>query len=226
MEESLSLLGLRPQETLGRYPHQLSGRQRQRIMVARPLLLRPTLIVAGEPVSMIDASLRATVLDTLRRRNQEFGLLLLYITHDLTTAYQIGSDIVVLYSGRVAELGAVNPVVKSPRHPYTQLLVGSIPLPDPARTWEDEPEPSQTGKQAVPGQGCVFAPRCPRAFARCLEEEPPLYRTQEYQAATCYLYEDQPVLPWEEMDTVLTRQQPISTEPNTAPTGKEVTVAS
>ena len=226
MEESLSLVGLRPQETLGRYPHQLSGGQRQRIMVARALLLKPTLIVADEPVSMIDASLRATVLDTLRRLNQELGISLLYITHDLTTAYQIGSDIVVLYSGRVAELGAVNPVVKSPRHPYTQLLVGSIPLPDPARTWEDEPEPSQTGKQAVPGQGCVFAPRCPRAFARCLEEEPPLYRTQEYQAATCYLYEDQPVLPWEEMDTVLTRQQPISTEPNTAPTGKEVTVAS
>ena len=226
MEESLSLVGLRPQETLGRYPHQLSGGQRQRIMVARALLLKPTLIVADEPVSMIDASLRATVLDTLRRLNQELGISLLYITHDLTTAYQIGSDIVVLYNGRVAELGAVDPVVKSPRHPYTQLLVGSIPLPDPTRIWEDEPEASETGEQAIPGQGCVFAPRCPRAFARCLEQEPPLYRTQEYQAATCYLYEGQPVLPWEGMDAVLTRQQPISAEPDITSTGKEVTVAS
>lgn len=231
MEESLALVGLRPQETLGRYPHQLSGGQRQRVMVARALLLKPTLIVADEPVSMIDASLRATVLDTLRRLNQELGISLLYITHDLTTAYQISSDIIVLYSGRVAELGAVNPVVKSPRHPYTQLLVGSIPLPDPTRPWADEPEASETGEQAIPGQGCVFAPRCPHAFARCLEAEPPLYRTQQFQAATCYLYEGQPVLPWEQMDSVFTREQATladlsQTERGKAEPGKEVTVAS
>ncbi len=231
MEENLSLVGLRPQETLGRYPHQLSGGQRQRIMVARALLLKPSLIVADEPVSMIDASLRATVLETLRKLNQELGISLLYITHDLTTAYQISSDIVVLYSGRVAELGAVGPVVKSPRHPYTQLLVGSIPLPDPAHPWADEPEASETGEQAVAGQGCVFAPRCPRAFARCLEAEPPLYQTQEHQAATCYLYEGQPILPWEKMDSVFTREQtggradraPESGKPDS---GKEVTVTS
>lgn len=226
MEESLSLVGLRPQETLGRYPHQLSGGQRQRVMVARALLLKPTLIVADEPVSMIDASLRATVLDTLRRLNQEMGISLLYITHDLTTAYQISSDIIVLYSGRVAELGSVTPVVKSPRHPYTQLLVGSIPLPDPAYPWADEPEASETGERAIPGQGCVFAPRCPHAFARCLEAEPPLYSIQDHQAATCYLYQDRPVLPWEVMDSVFTRQQSVPAASGNPDTGKEVRLPS
>src|SRR5256885_5835793 len=135
IHESLRAVGLRPDETLGRYPHQLSGGQRQRIMVARAVLLRPRLIIADEPVSMVDASLRATILDSLRRLNRDFGISLVYITHDLTTAYQISDNIVVLYRGLVAEAGSVEEVVKSPHHPYTQLLVGSIPLPDPTHHW-------------------------------------------------------------------------------------------
>src|SRR5437660_5461662 len=99
INESLRAVGLRPEETLGRYPHQLSGGQRQRIMVARAVLLRPRLIIADEPVSMVDASLRATILDSLRQLNQVFGISLIYITHDLTTAYQIGDNIVVIYRG-------------------------------------------------------------------------------------------------------------------------------
>jgi peptide/nickel transport system ATP-binding protein len=207
MEEALTLVGLRPQETLGRYPHQLSGGQRQRVMVARALLLKPKIIVADEPVSMIDASLRATVLDTLRRLNQELGISLIYITHDLTTAYQISSDIVVLYSGTVAEVGGVERVVKSPQHPYTQLLVGSIPYPDPEHPWSDEPEASAMGERAKPGVGCLFAPRCPHAFEPCIKEEPPLYRKDAHQAATCYLYQDLPILPWGEMDSVFLKEQ-------------------
>ena len=202
MDEALGLVGLRPQETLGRYPHQLSGGQRQRVMVARALLLKPKIIIADEPVSMIDASLRATVLDTLRQLNQELGISLVYITHDLTTAYQISSDIVVLYSGAVAEVGGVETVVKAPQHPYTQLLVGSIPLPNPDLLWSDEPEPSAIGAQAKPGVGCPFAARCPYAFEPCLKVAPPLYRVHPHQAAACYLYQDQPTLPWEEMDTI------------------------
>jgi peptide/nickel transport system ATP-binding protein len=207
MEETLSHVGLRPSETLGRYPHQLSGGQRQRVMVARALLLQPKLIIADEPVSMIDASLRATVLDTLRSLNQELNISLIYITHDLTTAYQISSDIIVLYSGTVAEVGAVERVVKSPQHPYTQLLVGSIPHPDPDHPWSDEPEPSAMGAQATPGKGCPFASRCPHAFDLCLKAEPPLYRIHPHQAGTCYLYQDQPMLAWADMDTVFKKEQ-------------------
>jgi peptide/nickel transport system ATP-binding protein len=206
IEDTLNLVGLRPQETLGRYPHQLSGGQRQRVMVARALLLKPKIIIADEPVSMIDASLRATVLDTLRRLNNELGISLIYITHDLTTAYQISSDIVVLYSGTVAEAGSVERVVKSPKHPYTQLLVSSIPLPNPDLVWSDEPEPSAMGRLAKAGVGCPFAARCPFAFEPCIEVAPPLYRIHEHQAATCYLFQDSPTLPWEEMDLTFVKE--------------------
>lgn len=207
MEEALAKVGLRPGETLGRYPHQLSGGQRQRVMVARALLLNPKVIIADEPVSMIDASLRATVLETLRQLNREMGITLIYITHDLTTAYQISSDVVVLYSGSVAEVGGVESVVKTPQHPYTQLLVSSIPHPDPDDIWSDEPEPSAMGRMAKPGVGCKFAPRCAHAFEPCLKVEPPLYRIHSHQAASCYLYQDSESLPWEKMDTIFRKEQ-------------------
>ncbi len=143
MEETLNAVGLRPEETLGRYPHQLSGGQRQRIMVARALLLRPRLIIADEPVSMVDASLRATILESLRQLHREFGISLLYITHDLTTAYQISENIIVLYRGEVAEAGDVELVVKEPQHPYTQLLIQSIPKADPDHPWHGTRAPGR-----------------------------------------------------------------------------------
>jgi peptide/nickel transport system ATP-binding protein len=135
IDQALRAVGLRPEETLGRFPHQLSGGQRQRIMVARTLLLRPKVIVADEPVSMVDASLRVTVLANLLQLKEEFGISLIYITHDLATAYQISDKIIVLHRGEVVEQGDPEEVVKRPQHPYTKLLIGSIPLPDPKRGW-------------------------------------------------------------------------------------------
>ncbi|HUV88635.1 MAG TPA: ABC transporter ATP-binding protein [Anaerolineae bacterium] len=198
IEEVLQTVGLRPEETLGRYPHQLSGGQRQRIMVARALLLRPKLIVADEPVSMIDASLRATVLDNLRQLNEEFGISLIYITHDLTTAYQISNNIIVLYSGSVAEAGDVELVVGQPQHPYTELLISSIPLPNPERRWSDE-IPATSGKQVRGYMGCKFADRCPQAFSLCLEKAPPLFQTDHHRGVACYLYQDCAAMRPEEM---------------------------
>ena len=206
IEEVLQAVGLRPEETLGRYPHQLSGGQRQRVMVARALLLRPRLIIADEPVSMIDASLRATVLDNLRQLNEEFGISIIYITHDLTTAYQISHNIIVLYSGSVAEAGDIELVVKQPQHPYTQLLIGSIPLPNPNRRWSGEAPASSIGKQASDGLGCKFADRCPYAFPLCLEKAPPLFQTSQHQAAACYLYQDHSSIRREEMDKVFVQR--------------------
>ncbi|MBC8262527.1 MAG: ABC transporter ATP-binding protein [Anaerolineales bacterium] len=205
IEDVLQAVGLHSEETLGRYPHQLSGGQRQRVMVARALLLRPKLIVADEPVSMIDASLRATVLDNLRQLNEEFGISLVYITHDLTTAYQISHNIIVLYRGSVAEVGDVELVVGQPQHPYTQLLIGSIPLPDPNRRWREEAPASALGQQARDDAGCKFADRCPQAFSLCLEKAPLLFQTDEHRAAACYLYRDHTALPLEEMDQVFVR---------------------
>lgn len=203
MEEVLQLVGLRPAETLGRYPHQLSGGQRQRIMVARALLLKPKLIIADEPVSMIDASLRAAVLASLRRLRDELGISLIYITHDLTTAFQICDDLIVLYRGGVAEAGSAERIVQDPQHPYTQLLVSSIPRPDPHRQWLAEPAPSPLAAQARPDQGCLFAARCPHTFAPCLQAAPPFFRTHARQAATCYLHQDAPQLAVEQMDQLL-----------------------
>ena len=127
--EVLQAVGLRPEETLGRFPHQLSGGQRQRVMVARALLLRPRLIVADEPVSMVDASLRATILGALRTMHLEHGISLIYITHDLATAYQISDNIVVLYRGSVVEAGDVELVVK---HPTIHTRSSSCP-PSPGQ---------------------------------------------------------------------------------------------
>ncbi|MEZ4675602.1 MAG: ABC transporter ATP-binding protein [Caldilineaceae bacterium] len=203
IEEVLQAVGLRSDETLGRYPHQLSGGQRQRVMVARALLLKPKLIIADEPVSMIDASLRAAVLTSLRQLRDQFGISLIYITHDLTTAFQICDDIIVLYRGGVAEAGRAEQIVKQPQHPYTQLLVGSIPRPDPDKLWPEEPTPSTAAANAKAEQGCLFAARCPHTFAPCLEKAPPFFRMAERQAATCYLYQEAPTLPFAEMDRLL-----------------------
>lgn len=205
IEETLEMVGLRPRETLGRYPHELSGGQRQRIMVARALLLRPKVIMADEPVSMVDASLRATILDELRKLNTEFEISLLYITHDLTTAYQVCDNIVVLYQGSVAEAGSVERVIREPKHPYTQLLVSSIPLTDRTKRWgQDElpiPEAS-IGRHSV---GCRFAPRCAYAMERCWSRLPPLFRVDEDRVAACYLHEQAPALPSEAIGEVFHR---------------------
>jgi oligopeptide/dipeptide ABC transporter ATP-binding protein len=202
IEETLRAVGLRPEETLGRYPHQLSGGQRQRIMVARALLIRPRVIIADEPVSMVDASLRATILTSLRELHDKFGISLIYITHDLTTAYQVSQNVIVLYRGHIAEAGDVEKVVGDPKHPYTRLLIGSIPYPDPNRVWKGEDAPSAEGA-GVSEHGCLFAPRCPAAMAVCRESAPPMFRTDRYRAAACFLYRDGDVVPGADIGAVM-----------------------
>lgn len=211
IEESLQLAGLRPEETLGRYPHQLSGGQRQRIMVARALLLNPKVIMADEPVSMVDASLRATILESLMKLKRELGISLVYITHDLTTAYQISENIYVLYRGSVAEVGSVEQVIKHPKHPYTRLLVSSIPLPDPDVHWGREAEierkaaapVASTRSSKTRSPGCKFADRCPFVMDECRVQPPPLYRTEDDRAVACYLHKDGAKVSGEEMATAL-----------------------
>lgn len=216
---SLEMVGLRPRETLGRYPHELSGGQRQRIMVARALLLRPKIIMADEPVSMVDASLRATILDELRHLNTEFGISLLYITHDLTTAYQVCDNIVVLYQGGVAEAGSVEKVIHDPQHPYTRLLVSSIPQPDRSKAWGEEDIPTVEATADRGTNGCRFAPRCPQAFDRCWEELPPLYQLSDAQTAACFLHGESPQLPSAELSRVFHRPETESAPAETVSAG-------
>lgn len=185
--EALDTVGLRHQETLGRFPHQLSGGQRQRIMVARAILLKPRVIVADEPVSMVDASLRATILGSINLLNKDLGIAVVYITHDLTTAFQISDNIVIMYQGSVVEAGRVEDVIQAPKHPYTQLLVESIPRPDPKERWGSEMASQETGSDKV-DLGCRFAPRCPYVMNECRESMPPMYRIGDHQGAVCYMH--------------------------------------
>jgi ABC-type oligopeptide transport system ATPase subunit len=135
MDEALTAVGLRPEDVLGRFPHQLSGGQRQRINVARALLLKPRLLIADEPVSMVDASLRANILESLKNLHTQHGVTIIYITHDLTTAYHVADSITVLYRGDVVEKGDVETVIRNPQHAYTRLLVDSIPWPNLDQKW-------------------------------------------------------------------------------------------
>ena len=201
---ALETVGLNPSDVLGRYPHQLSGGQRQRITIARALLLKPRLIVADEPVSMVDASLRATILESLLTLKREFGISFVYITHDLTTAYQVADRLIVLYQGGVAEAGAVQPVVRDPQHPYTKLLVRSIPSTDPDQAWIAEPVSMLDQSDVESGRGCRFAPRCPHVMPMCRTALPPLYES-DGAAVACYLYRDRPKLPSDDLTKILAR---------------------
>lgn len=201
---ALEMVGLRPEDTLGRFPHELSGGQRQRIMMARALVLQPRIIIADEPVSMVDASLRATILESLLRLNRELGISLIYITHDLTTAYQVGDSAIILYQGIVAESGSVDLVIKNPKHPYTQQLVDSIPLADPDLRWGRNTAATATDEDTgIVHTGCKFVRRCPHAMAECSERRPPIYRTEARHGVACFLYRESPALASAELERLL-----------------------
>lgn len=202
MEEALNAVGLRPEDILGRFPHQLSGGQRQRINVARALMLKPRLLIADEPVSMVDASLRATILETLRNLQRNHGVSIIYITHDLTTAFHIAKSIVVLYRGQVMEAGDVDAVIKDPQHPYTRLLIDSIPWPDISRRWGESELKAREAEGNEQSTGCRFLSRCPYAMDACTQL-PPLFRIGEHQAASCFLHAKQPQITNERLSELL-----------------------
>jgi oligopeptide/dipeptide ABC transporter ATP-binding protein len=192
IEDALRVVGLRGDEVLDKYPHQLSGGQRQRMMIARALLLRPRLIVADEPVSMVDASLRAMILDIMLRMRNDLGISFLYITHDLSTAYQISDRTFILYQGSIAECGDTTAVIEQPRHPYVQLLLSSIPVPDPAQRWHaDDQIPTDIGQQLDASDGCPFYARCAYHMDRCRHTPPPLYELDgQHHRCACYLCDE------------------------------------
>ena len=199
MDEALRAVDLRPEEVLGRHPHQLSGGQRQRLMLARVYLMRPKLIIADEPVSMIDAGMRASFLNILQDFRDAQGISTLFITHDLSTAMYLGGEIIVLYQGRIMERGQTRAVMNDPLHPYAQLLISSIPRPDPRQRWREELSSNRLEEfdpSAVRGrERCLFAERCPQAMERCWDARPTLQvpDTTQFQErnrdVACYLYQ-------------------------------------
>ncbi len=155
IEESLQAVSLDPGRVLGRYPHQLSGGQRQRIMLARIHMLRPAFVIADEPVSMLDAQIRKLFLDILLDFQRDHGMTTLFITHDLSTVYYLGGQVMVINKGVIVERGPVTSVMHTPSHPYTRLLLDSIPQPDPDNRWtdrisvDDNPEPDTSDAEAL-----------------------------------------------------------------------------
>lgn len=185
-------IGLRPEDLLGRYPHQLSGGERQRFMLTRILLMKPRLIVADEPVSMIDVSLRSIFLDHLTSFKDKLGVSCLYITHDLNVASYVADSILVLCHGRLVEEGPKDAVIGDPLHPYTKLLVSSIAIPDPKRRWKEKTDLTsiESFEELKIGEGCVFSARCPYAKEVCKQKAPPLVEIKSGRKVACFLYSD------------------------------------
>lgn len=190
VSKALEVVGLRPGEILGKYPHQLSGGQRQRIMLAKAFMLNPRLTVVDEPVSMIDASLRAGVLNVMLNLKKAWGLSFIYITHDLSTARYISDDIIVMYRGGVMEEGPFNKVIDEALHPYVQLLTKSVPVPDPEHRWKDRIKLPRTefSSQAKLVKGCKFYDRCPKRMEKCAEKRPELTDMGGNHRVACHLY--------------------------------------
>lgn len=180
--ELLRTVELNPPELFfEKYPHQLSGGQRQRILMARAISLDPKLIVADEPVSMIDVSLRISILNLMSRLNRELGIAFVYITHDLATARYIAQNgkIAVMYLGKVVEYGDILDVIRKPQHPYLQVLLSAVPIPDPEISKNQRRLPLKSIDMpsiANPPSGCPFNPRCIYADERCEQENPLLIR--------------------------------------------------
>ena len=187
--ETLDRVNLRPAEVfLDKYPHQLSGGQLQRVVLARALVLHPDFLVADEPVSMLDVSVRAGILNTTRRLARELGLATVYISHDLSLLQYTCDRIAIMYLGEIVEIGPSSEVINNPQHPYTQALIAAVPVPDP--TIENPPLRIQEGVPRPTEQfiGCPFAQRCPDAMEACLTIRPPLITDENEHTSQCHLY--------------------------------------
>lgn len=173
IDQKLEAVGLTYEEFAGKYPSEFSGGQLQRISIARALLTDPTLLIADEPVSMVDASLRMSIVNLFNKLKEEFGMSVLYITHDLATAYYVSDRIAIMFRGNIVEMGTVEEVLMNPRHPYTQLLRESIPQADPKKRWTGKIDLNETEHEEYLKQGCRFAGRCPLVMDICKQETPP-----------------------------------------------------
>jgi oligopeptide/dipeptide ABC transporter ATP-binding protein len=191
VSRALASAGMTPVDAyLHRYPFELSGGQRQRVVIAAALALEPSLIIADEPVSMLDVSIRAEILNLLSALARERGIAIVMITHDLSTVAAYADRIAVMYLGRIVEHGPTRAVLANPRHPYAQALLSVVPIPDPSLRRRpvilggETPDPSR-----IPS-GCRFHPRCPLAFDRCPTVDPPLFAVGPDHAAACLLVEE------------------------------------
>ena len=187
--ELLDVVGLSPKVT-GKYPHEFSGGQRQRIGIARALALLPKLIVADEPVSALDVSIQAQILNLLIELQESFSLTYLFISHDLRVVEHVSDRVAVMYLGRIIELAPARLLYGNPSHPYTQALLASVPVPDPTRKSLKASVPGDVPSPVSPPSGCYFHPRCPHCMEVCRREFPALHEVEPGHFVACHLFHD------------------------------------
>ena len=189
VHELLRTVGLVPPEDVAaKYPHELSGGQRQRVSIARALAVEPKVVLADEPISMLDVSIRIGILNLMSRLKEERGIAFLYVTHDLASARYVADDILVMYAGQIVESGPIEQVLSAPLHPYTRLLLDAVPDPS-AKTDAQLIQLRQGDVSAAvdPGEGCRFRARCPLAIDVCAQITPTLVEAQPQQTARCHV---------------------------------------
>jgi peptide/nickel transport system ATP-binding protein len=208
IDETLRMVGLTYEEFAGKYPSEFSGGQLQRISIARALLTKPTLLIADEPVSMVDASLRMSIVNLFSKLTAKTGMSVLYITHDLATAYYLCDRIAIMFRGNIVEMGSVEEVLMNPRHPYTRLLRESIPQADPTMRWRGRVNLNETEEQEYLRRGCKFAGRCPAVMDICKQVMPADIAVGDRSnvLVKCHLYAEDGV---PEQATVFAHPQPI-----------------
>jgi peptide/nickel transport system ATP-binding protein len=187
IDQKLRAVGLTYDEFAGKYPSEFSGGQLQRISIARALLTNPSLLIADEPVSMVDASLRMSIVNLFKKLRDEYGVSVLYITHDLATAYYVSDRIAIMFRGNIVEMGPVEQVLMAPRHPYTRLLRESVPEADPEKQWQTRINLSELEHEEYLRKGCKFAGRCPAVMEKCKTVTPADLQIGEV-LVKCHLY--------------------------------------
>jgi len=186
--ELMEKVGLSPDQ-INRYPHEFSGGQRQRIGIARALATNPEFIVADESVSALDVSIQAQIINLLKGLQEEFGLTLLFVAHDLSVVKHISDRVAVMYLGKIVEMAEKNSIFSDPKHPYTQALLSAIPIPDPKQKKKQDIIMGDVPSPVNPPKGCRFHTRCPRVMDICKEEEPPLKEIKPNYYVACHLYD-------------------------------------